>query len=466
MSKKTFLSLLGLMLGAGVLALGFFVIGSRQPQKNAALAWKTQPYSSAVYQLDFYDDGMKLLSDGDEGAHVWDARSGRLLATLSKKSLTSAERNRLIAPRLKQKFVLVRQPGVLAKSIVYPWRDERGRKRFDVTNLFRSKSLDVIETQTSRLLCRVPMPDDQVSDALIYQDKTLLSPDKNLLLILLQREAHFQGRLQRVEESELWNITAGKRLWRKVRSVGGGEEFSPKPEVFFIDNQTVVRVAPSLERIAIHSTEPELHLQRNDTVFARFPAKAQLPPHLEWPPTWTPFVISPDRRFAVSAARMDPEGYLHTAPEGLVFCWDFKSKRVLWTWREDTFAPKHFLFSPDGKTLAIRGRIFELGSSYQRQGRLLLFDPRDGRIKSTLREETSLDNWNRQWTDRKTRADRTRTAWLEKIVKKAPPKTVTRQSFAPGDSGEITALQFSPDSKTLAAGYADGSIKLWRVPQK
>jgi hypothetical protein len=36
---------------------------------------------------------------------------------------------------------------------------------------------------------------------------------------------------------------------------------------------------------------------------------------------------------------------------------------------------------------------------------------------------------------------------------------------APGNSGPIKALSWSLDSKTLAASYEDGSVKIWRVKE-
>jgi WD40 repeat protein len=37
-------------------------------------------------------------------------------------------------------------------------------------------------------------------------------------------------------------------------------------------------------------------------------------------------------------------------------------------------------------------------------------------------------------------------------------------SFLPGDSGTVYSLTFSPDGTKLAAGYASGEIKIWKVP--
>jgi len=131
---------------------------------------------------------------------------------------------------------------------------------------------------------------------------------------------------------------------------------------------------------------------------------------------------------------------------------------LAWKQTEVDFQATILTFSPNQNLLACAGRDLDKGFyGYSTAGKFILLDARTGQVLHRFSQETRRD-----------RLEQKRLSRMAAIGSKLGLKSTLSPipKFLPGDSGTVDAIAFSPDGKTLAAGYADGSIKLWHVPRK
>jgi eukaryotic-like serine/threonine-protein kinase len=146
---------------------------------------------------------------------------------------------------------------------------------------------------------------------------------------------------------------------------------------------------------------------------------------------------------------ISPDGGLLAAvtPDGAVKLWDSAD------WRELQIPGKHvdgncLVFSPDGQTLAVNDR-----------GRLKLYDPRTGQLRSALGEESASPILCAQFSpDGNLLAVGTMDGGLQRVELASQ----TSHTLV-GHTDGVSSAAFCPDGKTLATGSWDRTVRLWDV---
>jgi len=149
--------------------------------------------------------------------------------------------------------------------------------------------------------------------------------------------------------------------------------------------------------------------------------------------------------------------------DGSIWCYDLSQKKLRWHYHHEKYFPLMMAFSPDGTLLAVSG--FDTTYRYN-MGFTYVVDTRTGKLIHIFTEQ----NWKDQMKDRMTLTfHQMRYKIMDTINFYRKNKLRIDDSyfhqFAPYDSGIPSALTWSPDSKTLAVSYVDGSVKLWRVKE-
>jgi eukaryotic-like serine/threonine-protein kinase len=146
---------------------------------------------------------------------------------------------------------------------------------------------------------------------------------------------------------------------------------------------------------------------------------------------------------------ISPDGGLLAAvtPEGAVKLWHSAD------WRELQLPGKHvdakcLVFSPDGQTLAVNDR-----------GRLKLYDPRTGQLRSILGEESASPILCAQFSpDGNLLVVGTIDGGLQRV------ELASQTSYTlVGHTDGVSSAAFCPDGKTLATGSWDRTVRLWEV---
>jgi len=149
--------------------------------------------------------------------------------------------------------------------------------------------------------------------------------------------------------------------------------------------------------------------------------------------------------------------------DGSIWCYDLAQKKLRWHYHHEEYFPLMLAFSPDGTMLAASG--FDTTYRYN-MGFTYVVDTRTGKLIHIFTEQ----NWKDQVKDRMILAfHQMRYKIMDTINFYRKNKLRIDDSyfhqFAPNDSGIPSALAWSPDSKTLAVSYVDGSVKIWQVKE-
>jgi WD40 repeat protein len=148
--------------------------------------------------------------------------------------------------------------------------------------------------------------------------------------------------------------------------------------------------------------------------------------------------------------------------DGKIWCYDLAQRELKWKYYPGKVSSHFLRFSPNGAMLAIGGD--DLDYRFQGSGFLCIIDTKTGKLLHSFTEQTIGQQI----------FDRTRVRVLDNLLYYY--NSLTRNSFesnlsnpeffpAPGNSGRIQDIAWSPDSKLLAASYEDGSVKIWRVKE-
>lgn len=171
---------------------------------------------------------------------------------------------------------------------------------------------------------------------------------------------------------------------------------------------------------------------------------------------WDKAALSQDQKFFAAAS---------SNSNGTIWCYDIPNRQLKWKYSRELTFPHLLMFSPDGTMVAVTGNNI----NYRLNGLnfLNIIDTKTGKLIHSYTEQTL----NQQIRDR------IRIYFLQKLLR----GTSKLQRFAninewrdkismslnsppaPGNSGQIQDIAWSPDNKSLAASYEDGSVKIWRV---
>ena len=173
---------------------------------------------------------------------------------------------------------------------------------------------------------------------------------------------------------------------------------------------------------------------------------------------WRNFALSANQKYFAAASARNPTGWALDGNDGTIWCYDLPNRNLKWRYPPRKNLPETLRFSPDGTMLAVSGSNYDY--RYDGFGFLSVIDVSTGKFIHNYTEQT----WWQQIQDR------TQFAFLNLLNYNPSVRKLFRHiadsiahSIPPGNSGRIESIVWSPDSKTLAASYYDGSVKIWRV---
>lgn len=172
---------------------------------------------------------------------------------------------------------------------------------------------------------------------------------------------------------------------------------------------------------------------------------------------WKNPTLSKDETLLAATSTNIKNGWSDNGEDGSVRCFDLPHRKLLWTYYKYKAFPDKLMFSPDGTMLANGGYY----NSYRNNaGYLNTLNIKTGNVVHDYTEQTLWEQIS----------DRTRKFLIDRadnttFLKQHFDNSIEKYYLNPplGNSGLPLSLAWSPDSKMLAAAYADGSLKLWRV---
>jgi len=433
MTRKTFPSLAWLLAGCGVLAAVALLVTSASPrQRNSATeVWTANAQTVNLRQLVFEAGGKTLISIGHD-IDRWDATTGELKSS---------------SPRRTGSWLRYSPGGKF-----YAYQINKGIHH---TVHLRRADDSLVQTFT--------FPDDTKTRA-IFIDEIVFSHQGTLLNINYQlRHTRPRGRGFIFNEIyTVWDTRTHKQVVSRSHVV---DEFSQRDyyqDPFFLpDDRQLLLLRTEADKDRYIVTSP-LKANLKDLLNNKAVATYSIAPDTSslLSDKWKFACVSPDGSsiIAVNGNRGSGPVMAGTKSNGTLYAFDPHAQRVLWKHYANNLNTQALTFSPDGKLLAWGGRDYNQYSapSYTGKGKLLLLNAQTGEIATEITEQV--------WTDdiKQRQISRFETA---KRLLGISPQSRRGPRYLPGDSGAIECLAFSPDGKTLAVGYSEGLIKLWRVPQ-
>jgi WD40 repeat protein len=222
------------------------------------------------------------------------------------------------------------------------------------------------------------------------------------------------------------------------------------------------------------------------------------------------FVLSTGRRVNALAISADGKTLVSGHFNGLVKVWDLATRKELAALTSG-FSTAVLALSPDGHTLAcgtvladrVRGEVTGLGiwdvANHEKPRTFVPLESRlealalapNGRSVTVLTSDGGVSVWDlagrKQRTLKEPSKDRVRASafspngawvavggWLPSEKEQEDMENIALWSLTTKDAphrlhrsaGWVSALAFSPDGKLLAAGGADGSLRLWDLPEE
>jgi WD40 repeat protein len=139
--------------------------------------------------------------------------------------------------------------------------------------------------------------------------------------------------------------------------------------------------------------------------------------------------------------------------------WDTSTGRSTGTPLEHKGSVSSVAFSPDGKTLAAGGGVFDSEGNRWTSGEAKLWDVATGKERLTIKRHTDVIAALAFAPDGQTLV----TGGADALVKLWDANSGEERTALLGHSGRVTAVAFSPDGKTLASAGDDRTVKLWVV---
>jgi WD40 repeat protein len=165
---------------------------------------------------------------------------------------------------------------------------------------------------------------------------------------------------------------------------------------------------------------------------------------------WEKVALSRDQKYYAAASNNS---------NGIIWCYDISNRQLKWKYSQELTFPHMLMFSPYGTMIAVAGDNinYRNGLSF-----LNVIDAKTGKLIHSYTEQTL----NQQIRDRTGIYLLTKLSHVPFIQKHFQQELFFAvNSPAPGNSGQIQDIAWSPDSKSLAASYEDGSVKIWHVKE-
>ncbi|MBV9469028.1 MAG: hypothetical protein JOZ57_07255 [Abitibacteriaceae bacterium] len=435
MSRSTFRLSLCLLLVAAV--VGLYAPGAirrrmQQPPGPPPLV-KFKAHRFSVRDLAFSADGKTLVSMGDAMVQRWNAQTGKALPVAAIPPVTRRLTGvtQVLSPDAK--LVACRQRSLVAATT--PQASPLVAHSIVVYSIATGRVVTVIpllirKANTVWGVYSTAFSQDGKRLAVVYRvpDTTNLRP--GVLTVCIR----------------VWDVTSGRLLWQDV----GPHQWVPSSRVALHGARD--------HALQITSTQGGVRNDLWQIGLQDMPGRHPLPLHTAAiktiAPNWRFLTVSPDEHRAAAALRESGLSFNLNDEDGTVCLFSAKSGQLFWK-QQRGLAPVTLKFSPDSRILAVGYEDYngvDDAFPFYLKGKLLLWDTRSGRLLADLGEQTPGQHW--QERQRRLRAR----------LGLAPVPPFAPMTLLPGDSGAVTSLAFSPDSKRVAAGYEDGEIKIWRVP--
>ena len=411
-----------LVFGVGFSPSLFFA--SLQPRK-ATVIWKKPPQSAyfiGTRQTVFMNDGKTLLSESDK-IRIWD------VATRALKSEFSSKGN------------LTKVYSVDGKQ--YAYHTSRYRSGDEA-----SSQVKLHDSQNHQLVQTFNIP-NATKRRHVVVNRAVFPPTGNLFNVNYTVSPKSPQNYRRLftEVYTVWDRQTQKQIWSRSRTVDESTIRGYFQDPFFSPDGRQLWL---LETDHTNSRNEILKVNLTDLLHDKKVATFDLSEkeYGTLGQKWQYACLSPQGSHlaAINWGGGDPNGTL--------FIFDIKTQQVISWERIKSFDTKQLIFSPDGKFLAWGGTDYSRFPISNRRavGFVRLLAPRTGRTITEVTERNSLDF-----------AKQIFVMGIETVKRLMKVKSNESQQIIPGETPMIGSLAFSPDSKKLAVGYADGSIKLWKI---
>lgn len=446
MFRKAFIVIFLLIAGCGAWMLVTRVAAptsqhnSSSPQTRPYVIWTAKAAWQEIQQIAFEADGKTLICMSTK-AEKWDVATGKLKSTLRKQGNSWQQYS------ADGKYYLY---GVLKNS--------SGQIPFSKVNLH--------DAQSNTLLHTFNFP-NKVDGNLVQVDYHAIFSNKSTQLNLNYTLTQKHPKSRQITSTDVftvWDTQSGQQINSHIRILNKDTKpyyyedtrrnyyqdptFSPDNKQLWLLESDSQMITESFDFNApLKAYLTDLLRNKKAAVFSITPVKDKS--------IYTKWVfLSASPHGSLIAAVNTPTGTM--SDEGILFGFNVKTQKVLWRREANGLDTQVLAFSPDGKFLAWGGRDLERKSpsDYYSPGKLLLLDPQTGTIINEVTARTPSDSVKQKQIETMARLER----WLS--LKR---RSTQLPKHFPGETPWVNSLAFSPDSKKLAVGYADGTIKLWKI---
>jgi WD40 repeat protein len=474
MYKSHFKKLALLMVGCAALLLTLPRLLQSSSWNKPAMtpAWKVSLFPYGAREIAFTKDGKHLNAFYDGQKAMLSADSGKLNSGVQR-----LPRSAPFIVSTHSRFAAFHSSGVrksteAVQRLQHEWiKSTSPEDRKAITSgkmlrkpknlsLWEGRRVNLLDGITGRLLHSWPLPDDTLQHQYNLSILQFTPDEKRLCAVTYHSERGANNSSQLFYQWWLWDTSSGQLLktrhWLSTDSLHDG--FGYKNKAFSADGQHLYTAIQHRSGIHTHNSHNEATggLQLDDALTGK-PIVLANPVFQPgwWANEWRNLTFSSNGKHVAAVFSSAGGGYILNGYDKIIHIWDFPAQSWQAKYFERGFITEIMQFSPNGEYLACGGfDAKETVGGFSAKGKLIVINVRDGRHIQTFSEEKPSDQWE-QW----------RLSQTNRSASDSPqPARRFKPQYLPGSSGNVYALSWSPDSKSLAASYANGEIKLWRVP--